>query len=122
MADATQTNRTAECLLSDNGTLSYDVVTVVSGQNLKAGEVIGIITASGKATSYDNDAVDGSETAMGVMYDDCDASTADTEATVITRLAEVSKDKLVWGAGVTLQAEKDAAYTDLNARFIVARD
>lgn len=121
MADATQTNRASEFIISECGSICYEQITVVSGQNLKAGEVVGIITASGKVASYDNDAVDGKEIAVGLIYEDCDATAGDTQATILTRLAEVSKDKIIWGAAVTTQAEKDAAYADLNARFVIVR-
>ncbi len=108
--------RSAECL-------SIDQITVVSGAGaLKAGTVLGKITASGKYKPYDNDATDGSQTAVAILYDDCDATSADQKAAAVVRLAEVIKTRLVWGAGVTLQAEKDAAYADFATVFIIPRD
>lgn len=123
MADATQTNRTGEFLLSEaSGTRSRDSGTVVSGQNLLAGTVVGIVTASGKYAAYDNDAVDGTATAVGVLFADCDASAGDQLATFVVRDAELVKDKLVWGSGVTTDGEKTAAYDDLAAVGVIARD
>lgn len=123
MADTTQTNRTGEFLLSQaNGTRSFEKVTVVSGQDLTSGTVVGVITASGKYAAYDNDAVDGTATAIGILYGDCDATAGDTPATVVVRDAEVTKTKLVWGAGVTTTGEKTAAYDDLAAAGVIARD
>lgn len=108
--------RSAECL-------SMDPITLVSGAGaLKAGTVLGKITASGKYKAYDNDATDGSQAFAAVLYDDADATSADVKATGVVRLAEVIKSRLVWGAGVTTQGEKDAAYVDMAAVFIIARD
>jgi hypothetical protein len=96
-------------------------ITVVSGQNLAAGTVLGVITASGKYTAYDNDAVDGSAVAAGVLYAAVNATSADTAGVAIVRHAVVAKEGLIWGAGVTTQGEKDAAYVDLKAIGIVTR-
>lgn len=109
-------------LLYDLGSLSRDTVVLVSGAGaLKAGTVLGKITASGKYQAYDNGASDGSETAAAILYQDTDATSADTDAAVITRLAEVATARLVWGAGVTTQGEKDAALVDFAAVHIIAR-
>lgn len=108
--------RSAECL-------SIDPITIVSGSGvLKAGTVLGKITASGKHKPYDNDAVDGSQTFSAVLYDDVDATSADVKAAGVVRLAEVIKTRLVWGAGVTTQGEKDAAYVEMAAVFVIPRD
>ncbi len=109
-------------LLSEDETICRAVVTLVSGAGaLKAGTVLGKITASGKFKAYDNDATDGSEVARAVLWQDTDATSADTQATVLARLAEVDGDRLVWGSGVTAQGEKDAALADLAAAFIIVR-
>lgn len=100
-----------------------EVVTVVSGQNLLAGTVVGKITASGKYTAYDNDAVDGSQTAAGVLLFAVDASGGDKKGVILARgPAVVSLDDIAWGAGVTTQGEKDAAVADLLALNILARN
>lgn len=109
-------------ILSEVGFISREAVVLVSGAGaLKAGTVLGKITASGKYKAYDNDAVDGTEVARAVLFQDTDATSADTEATVVARLAEVISAKLIWGAGVTTQGEKDAALVDLAAAYIIAR-
>ena len=41
--------------------------------------MVGKITASGKYTAYDNDAVDGSQAAVGILLFDCDASGGDAK-------------------------------------------
>jgi len=100
---------------------SRDNITVVSGQNLAAGTVLGKITASGKYAAYDNDAADGTQAAAGVLLSAVDASGADAAGVAVVRHAVVATEALVWGAGVTTQGEKDAAYADFKAIGIVAR-
>jgi hypothetical protein len=100
---------------------SRDNITLISGQNLAAGTVLGKITASGKFTAYDNDAADGSQAAAGILLSATNASAADTSAVAIVRHAIAVKEGLVWGAAVTTQGEKDAAYVDLKAIGILTR-
>lgn len=77
-----------------------DEVTLVSGQNLAAGAVLGIITASGKYSAYDNGAATGIETAAGILLGAVDASGGDvTNARVMRRgPAIVNGNDLGWGA------------------------
>lgn len=57
-------------------------VTIVSGQNLVAGELLGKITSGGKYTKWTSGASDGSQTVAAILVDDCDATDGDTYATV----------------------------------------
>jgi len=101
MATQTESRHGGEFLISElNGHGSRAEITVVSGQNLAAGSVVGKITASGKYKDYDNAAVDGSETAAGVLYDAVDASAADKIGVIINRHAEVDGDVINWNAEV----------------------
>jgi hypothetical protein len=84
-----------------DGRISRETITVLSGQNLQAGAVLGKVTASGKYKALEPAAVDGSETAAGILYDAVDASAADSEGVAIVRLAEVNAAELVWPAGIT---------------------
>lgn len=92
MTTLTEPVHTAEFILSmdDDGSISVDTITIVSGQNLPAGQVLGKITASGKYKAYDNAAVDGSQTAAGILYAATDATGGDQPATGVMRLAEVT--------------------------------
>lgn len=111
---------TAEFVVSlAPGTLSVDAVTIVLGQNLKAGDVVGKITASGKYKIYDNAAVDGSEVAAGILWADVDATAADKPGTILERLAEVTLADLGWNE--QLQAAIDAGLADLLIKNIKAR-
>lgn len=117
MATLNETNHAGEFLLSEaRGDRSREEVTILSGENLLTGQVLGKVTASGKYVAYDDVAVDGSETAVAVLYRDTDASAADKEALVIMRDAEVSAAKLVWGA-----ADSAAGTVDLAASGVIAR-
>lgn len=76
-----------------------DEVTLVSGQNRAAGDVLGRITTGGKYTLYANGASDGSEVAAGILYAACDASGGDKTARVIRRgPAVVNGNDIGWGA------------------------
>lgn len=108
-----------EAVLSyDN--ISKDTVTLISGQNLTAGTVLGKITASGKYTLHNNAASDGSEVAAAVLAYDGDASGGDASVVAITRLAEVKEDLLVWKTGISAP-NKAAGIVALAANFIIAR-
>ena len=75
---------------------SRDTITLVAGQNLPLGAVLGIVTASGKATQITPGAVDGSQLAAGVLIEDVDATAADVRTTMIARYAVVTDTGLVW--------------------------
>lgn len=77
-----------------------DELTLISGQDLAAGAVVGKITASGKYTVYDNGASNGSEAAAGILYAAVDASGGDvTNARIIRRgPIVVNGNDLGWGA------------------------
>src|SRR5918993_1555799 len=77
-----------------NGKISRETITVLSGETLEAGAVLGKVTASGKYKALDPAAVDGSEVAAGILYDAVDASAADAEGVAIVRLAEVNAAEL----------------------------
>ncbi len=95
-----------------NGTISRESITVLSGETLEAGAVLGKVTASGKYKALDPAASDGSQVAVGILYDAVDASAADAECVAIMRLAEVNAAELVWPDGIT-PAEQTTALAQL---------
>ena len=100
---------------------SRENVTVVSGQNLACGTVVGRITASGKIAVYDNAASDGTQTAMGVLIAPVDATSADKPGVIIARAAiVVDKANLIWKAGMS-DNDKTAGIADLKALGILSR-
>ena len=110
----TEGNHAGEFLLSEgNGTISREQVTILSGENLVAGEVLGKVTASGKYVAYDDTAVDRSEVAAGILFNDVDATSGDQLGTAIVLLAEVSSARLT---GIDANG-----INDLASKFIVVR-
>ena len=84
-----------------NGTISRETITVLSGEALEVGAVLGKVTASGKYKALDPAAMDGSQAAVAVLYDAVDASAGDAEGVAILRMAEVNAAELVWPDGIT---------------------
>ena len=112
MAIKTETRHSHDFIVSEApGNYSRGDVTVASDAtygDVKAGAVLGKITASGKYGLYDNALSDGKETAAAIAITDCDATAADANVAVIVRDAEVNQSELTWydktndeAAGVT---------------------
>jgi len=122
MAAKTESNYLADWLKFEEDNLySRDQVTVASGQTLKTGTVVGIITATGKVTQLAPSANDGSENAAGVLLGDVDASAADKPGVIIARHAICSDKGLVWPSGIT-GPQKNAALGQLKALGILVRE
>jgi hypothetical protein len=121
MTALTEGAHPGEFILSEaNGNRSRENRTLVSGQNLGAGAVLGKITTGGKYTGYDNTASDGSETAAGILYASVDATAGDLPCVVIVRDAEVIGDAIDFDAGQS-GADQTAATADLLAIGIIVR-
>ena len=113
MANFFEDTHAGEFLVSQGpGNVSRENITVLSGQNLKAGAVLGLITVSQKYRELQPGATDGSEVAAGVLYDAVDASLADTLGVAVVRLAEVNAREIVWPAGITAP-QKTVAIAEL---------
>jgi len=92
--------------------------TLISGQNLEMGTVLGMITASGKLTRIDLAASDGSESVYGVLLRDTDASGGDEKCVVLERgPALVLEGGLVFNDGAT-DANKTTIKTALLGKNI----
>jgi hypothetical protein len=116
----TEKRHAGDFLLSEgDGHYSRDNVTLASGQNLQAGTVLGKITSGGKYKVYDQQAGDGSEAAAGILYDNVDASAADTPAVIINRTAEVVAALLIWPDGSP--PDVTAGIADLKAIGVIVR-
>lgn len=100
---------------------SRNQVTVVSGQNLKLGTVIGRVIATQKVKALDPSATDGSEVAAGVVLQSIDASAAEkTNGLIVSRQAIVADHALVWPVAITTE-EKTAAIAQLEAIGVLVR-
>jgi len=121
MTSVVEKTHTGGFLLAEaNGNLSREQKVVITGQNLQAGTVLGIITASGKATILAPAASDGSQNAAGVLYGAVDATGADVPGAIIARDAEVIAAELTWPGGIS-GPQKVTATTALAALGIILR-
>lgn len=124
MATLTESKHTGEFMgeLALGESYHVDEVTVLSGQNLVAGTVVGRVTASGKYVAYDNAGTDdGRRTVAGIIVPDCDASAADATSRVLVRgPAMVNKNDLTWAAGIDAgeQATAIAALLTLGIKAV----
>lgn len=101
-----------------------EVVTIATGGAnpvLEPGAVLGKITASGKYAAHDPAAIDGTETAVAVLWGQADATLADVPAVALLRgPAVVNGNDLVF-AGTPTALEITAAQTALAAAGILTR-
>ena len=75
--------------------------TLLSGENVTRGAVLGIVTASGKYRLSASGAVDGSEVPDAIAAEDADASSGDTDV-LIYRTGEFNEAALTLGTGHTV--------------------
>jgi hypothetical protein len=94
--------------------------TLITGQNLVAGTVLGRITASGKLTQHAAGAADGSQNAMGILFEDTDATAEDKRVVILARDFEADGQALTWAAGISAP-NKATAIAALLALGIVVR-
>ena len=100
---------------------SREDVTVLSGQNLAAGTVVGR-NADNKITAYTPGASDGTQSAIGVLVEGVNATSGDKPGVIIARHAIcVDKTGLVWGSAVTTDAHKNTGVAALKALGIICR-
>jgi hypothetical protein len=81
-------------------------VTISSGQNLARGAVVGRITATGEYVLSAAAAGDGSQTPVGILVQDTDATAADTKASIY-RTGEFNEDEVILGAGHSIASIRD---------------
>lgn len=119
----TEKNYALEAILSEaNGHESREVATILSGQVLLAGAVLGKITTGGKYVIADahTPATDGSQTGAAVLLEDCDASGGDKTALILRRNAEVKLGYLYYKTS-TSAGEKAGLNADLAALGVIVR-
>lgn len=126
MDTKTEGPRNLAFVLSEgNGKISRDVVTIASGAGkLEPGALLGVITASKKYTFSPNAEVvgiEGAETAKAVLAYGVDATSADVEAVILSRQAEVKEPMLVFHSSVDNGTKRAAKLSQLAAVSIIAR-
>jgi hypothetical protein len=114
MGVKTESFHSGEFLLSEApGALSREEITVKSGEDLAAGQVLRL--DSDKYVAYD----DASQEAVGILLDAVDATEGDKKGVIIERLAEVKAAALDWSTSDS--SAKTAGIADLLARNIKVR-
>jgi len=102
---------TPDNLIAGDFPLVSDEVTVISGQNVARGCVLGKITASGKYTACDQLASDGSQTPEAVLAQATDASGGDVTKAPVYLTGEFNSSLLTFGATTTAADLKAAMRT-----------
>ncbi|MBF0131020.1 MAG: head decoration protein [Magnetococcales bacterium] len=122
MAVLSEPNNLGDLLkFEEDNYFSRDQVTVGSGADLLIGTVVGKQTVNGKHYILAPAAVDGTETAVGVLVGNADAATADvTTALIVSRHCTVSDKALVWPVGIT-NNQKLTATAQLKALGVLIR-
>lgn len=121
---AIEENDRAFSLLTYEADKNYcrEVVTIASGQNLKMGTIVGEKSADGtyKMVSIEENETDGSDTPIGVLMEDVDATSTAKEAIIVARDVIVAETALIYPTGATAD-QKKALKKALEGRGIVAR-
>lgn len=86
-----------------NGHRHIDTVTLSGATKIKAGTVLGKITASGKYVPLNPGAADGSQNAAAILGAYKDVTAGDKPAAVVIRDCEVNASELLWGAATAPQ-------------------
>lgn len=97
MATLTESKYPGEAILSEaRGYRARDTITVLSGEDLTANQVISKVTASGKYRSINTGGADGSQTAVGILFAAVDATDGDAEGVAFLNDAEFNKNEINW--------------------------
>lgn len=103
-----------EFLLSEGaGKISREAINIAAGPALVAGQLLGLVTATGEFAPYDPAAEDGTESAACILFAPLGESDVSRRGRAVVRLAEVTEALLT---GVDVDAEKALA-----AHFIILR-
>jgi hypothetical protein len=113
----TQIPNAGHYIKSETGSISRDKIEFTGGVFVP-GEVYGVV--GGKAVKLDFAASDGSELAKGVCYAYVDASEADKEQVVTTRLTEVNLNALTLPAAYT-EPNLASVKAELAKNFVIVR-
>ena len=96
---------TPDNLIADDFPLMTETATIITGQNLSRGAVLGKITASGKYTLSLSASADGSQTPAVILLQDTDATSADKGAPVALTGA-FNERAVILGTGHTIASIK----------------
>ena len=99
---------TPDNLIAGDKPVRAEDVTIISGQDLARGAVLGRITASGKYTLSLSAAGDGSQTPVGILANDVDATGGDVAGVPMYREGDFNERALILGTGHTLDTVRNA--------------
>ena len=98
MTDTITNSHVADGLvIGDYPLISQANVTVLSGEDLERGCVVGAQTSGGKYIACDHSVSDGSEDPVGILAEDCDASGGDVTTALIYTSGQFDSNKLTFG-------------------------
>lgn len=118
MSDSTTLGTfTADNLIAGDYPLKAVEITVISGQNISRGDVLGKITASGKYNLSLSGASDGSQTPDVIAAEDIDASAGDKTSLAYIK-GEFNQNFITLGTAHTVASVKDG----LKDKGIILRD
>lgn len=92
-------------LIAGDATIVTRSITLVSGQNLARGSVLGRITASGKYTLSASALTNGAQTPVAILAEDVDASGGD-KTTLAYESGVFNEGALTFGAGHTADSTR----------------
>ena len=121
MSCITEQNNLGDILKYEASSLySREQITVAKGQNIKLGAVVAKKTEDGFIRVLNPTATDGTQTAIGVILNDVNSKDSDIKAVIITRIALLADNAVVWPANIT-EEQKAAAIKQLEGRGIILR-
>jgi hypothetical protein len=83
--------------------------------------LITVAAGSGQFAPYDPTAFNGTQNAIGILYQDADATNAAQNIAIFQRAGEFNISELLWGTNVTTQAQKNAAYANFALVNLIGR-
>jgi hypothetical protein len=95
-------------------------ITIADATDFVVGDTFSITVAAGKFTALAPAGTDGSQTATGILFAAKDASSADANCAVVSKMAVVNAAELVWPVGISV-GNKATAIAQLAARGFVLR-
>lgn len=109
---STEGTYTPDNLIAGDFPIRTEKVTLITGQNVVRGTVLGVITASGKYNKSLSAAADGSQNVFAIAAESVDATAADKEI-IVYLSGDFNEDALTFGTGHTA-ASTFAALRDLS--------
>lgn len=100
-------NFTPDLLIAGDHPIRTVPVTIISGQNLARGALLGKITASGKCNLSLSAAADGSQVPYAILVDDVNATSGDKQG-VAYIAGDFNASQMVFGTAHTAATVRDA--------------